>query len=126
MESIIPQSVTDKINILFTYVRNLYNSFHDLTTKYFLVDNSNNIVTAQGKYFTINVTDKHINLGANPSEILIFYGTGDLDSLIYDYVPNGSLFLTQNNGGEGYIYTEYTNNQGNQSHRWQRIVTEVV
>ncbi len=119
MEAIIPQSITDKINVLFTYVKNLYNSFHDLTTKYFVVDNSNNFISVKGNYFTINTTSKYLNFGDPSSpQTIIFYGTDNPESIIYEEtIPGGSLFLTQNNGGEGYLYVNDS---------WEKIVTTPI
>ena len=38
MNNIIPQSINDKINTLFTLVNRVYGSFVDLTSNYFFID----------------------------------------------------------------------------------------
>lgn len=111
MNNIIPTSINEKINTLFTYINNLYKSFIDLTTKFYVVDTQNNRPIIRGDYLTIDTSNNYINLGSgDPPKINIIYSTDDISTFISPggigadlTIPNGSLFLTQYNNGEVYI-----------------------
>lgn len=104
MDNIIPESINDKISVLFTLVNNLYKTFADLTANFFIVDNTNNRVSVEGNTFTINTNNQQINLGtATSPNVMILHGTGEPSSITVTGIPNGSLFLTQNNNGEAYL-----------------------
>jgi len=104
MEDIIPQSINDKINVLFTYVNNLFSSFANLTSNYFVIDDVNNQISVTGNTFTIDTTEHKINLGSqlNPGMCILHTDEENVVATETD-VPNGSLFLASTNSGEFYL-----------------------
>jgi hypothetical protein len=115
MENIIPQTINDKFNVLFKYVNNLYDSFVNLTGNYFIIDEQNNQVTITGNTFTINTTDKKINLGEQADPDVVLLHTNDVDDIINETsAPEGSFFLSNDNFGEGYLKVNDT---------WEQIST---
>jgi hypothetical protein len=104
MDDIIPQSFNDKLNVLFKYINNLYNSFANLTANYFIVDDKTNQVSVKSKNFTIDTDEKKINLGnILKPDINILYTNDNNDIKNEITAPNGSLFLSNSNNGEAYI-----------------------
>lgn len=104
MDNIIPQTINDKFNVLFKYINNLYDSFVNLTGNYFIIDEQNNQVTITGDSFTINTNDKKINLGEQSDPDIVLLHTNNVDDVINETsVPDGSMFLSNDNSGEGYL-----------------------
>jgi hypothetical protein len=115
MNNIIPQSINDKINTLFTLVNRVYESFVNLTSNYFFIDTSSNEVSISGNTFTIDVSNNQINLGDKTDpDIMILHGTSDISTITQTNIPNGSLFLTQYNDGEAYLRV---------NGEWKKIIT---
>ncbi len=110
MDDIIPQTFNDKINILFTHINNLYKAFANLTANYFVVNDTNNTVSVTADTFTINTTEKRINLGSetNPDVCLMHTGTENSS------IPDGSVFFS--NSGYGNMYLKI-------SDKWTQICT---
>ena len=105
MNTIIPDSINDRISVLFTHINNLYKTLTDLTANFFIINNTTNTLTVTGDTFTIDTTLSQINLGSqsNPDSMLI-HGTGSPSVIDTDITPpNGSLYLTQNALGEAYL-----------------------
>ena len=104
MDNIIPQTINDKFNVLFKYVNNLYDSFVNLTGNYFIIDEQNNQVTITGDTFTINTNDKKINLGEQLDPDVVLLYTNNVDDVLNETTaPEGSMFLSNDNSGEGYL-----------------------
>lgn len=104
MDNIIPQTINDKFNVLFKYVNNLYDSFVNLTGNYFIIDEQSNQVTITGDSFTINTNDKKINLGEQLDPDVVLLHTNNVDDVLNETaVPDGSMFLSNDNFGEGYL-----------------------
>lgn len=115
MENIIPQNINDKFNVLFKYVNNLYDSFVNLTGNYFIIDEQNNQVTITGNTFTINTNNKKINLGEQLIPDVSLLHTTNVDDINNETTaPDGSLFLSNDNYGEGYLKI---------NDKWEQICT---
>ena len=107
MNTIIPDSINDRISVLFTHINNLYKTITDLTANFFIINNTTNTVAINANTFTIDTTLSQINLGSqsNPDSMLI-HGTGptsEISTYISPTPPDGSLYLTQNALGEAYL-----------------------
>ena len=103
MNNIVPDSVNDRINVLFKQINNATNVLTNINKNY-IVDLSDNSLLIKGSSFTIDTDNSGIILGnkLNPDS-MILYGTSDPTTISITNVPNGSLYLTSDNLGGAYI-----------------------
>ena len=103
MNNIVPESVNDRMGVLFKQINNATSAISNLSKNY-ISDLSDNSLVIKGSTFTINTENSAIFLGnkTNPDS-MILYGTGDTSTITQENVPNGSLYLTNDNIGEAYL-----------------------
>ncbi len=103
MNNIVSNSLNDRLNTAYTQIKDIYKSTVDLTSTPFIIDSSTDSLTVQKSEFIIDTDKNEFRLG-NPDkpDSMILYGTTspiNLDSS----APNGSLYLSQYNNGQGYL-----------------------
>jgi len=103
MDNIIPPSVNDKFNVLFKHINNIYETFINLTSNYFIIDEQNNKITVTGDVFTIHTDDKKINFGSNEPIVSLIYTDNSDDISNETNATDGSIYLSNDNFGEGYL-----------------------
>ena len=114
MNNIVPDSVNDRINVLFKQINNANNTIIKFNKNF--VDSSDNSLIIKSNTFIVDTDNSGILLGdkTNPDS-MILYGTGAPDTITITNVPDGSLYLTKDNLGTGYI---------KQNNIWKEILTE--
>ncbi len=103
MNNTVSNSINDRLNTAYTQIKSIYESTVDLTSNTFIFDTSDNSLTVEKSKFIIDTDLNEFKLG-NPDnpDSMILYGTSSATGLDSS-APNGSLYLTQYNNGEGYM-----------------------
>ncbi len=105
MNNIVPDSVNDRINVLFKQLNSVNKTIKNINSDY-LYDSSDHSLVIKGSSFTINTDNSGIFLGDKTTpDSMILYGTDDPTTISISGVPNGSLYLTKDKLGAGYIKT---------------------
>ena len=111
-ENVSSNTFNGKIDNGSTQINNSYKSLVDLTSSIFDINTNDRSVTINKSKFIIDTELNEIRLDDhdNPTSMILF-NTTDASGLS-NISPNGSLFLTQNNEGEGYL---------KRNNRWKKI-----